>query len=89
MCRPSAPDVFGTPIAPSVVELVANPPRDVEHALERHAVGRIEIEARVVGELRMGHAREPGILRDRRELRHVEQRLQGAADDLRPRFGDR
>ena len=70
------------------VELVANPARHVEHALEGHALGRIEIEGAVVGELGMLHAREPRILRDRGELRRVEQRLQVAADDLRPLFDD-
>ena len=49
-------------------------------------LGRIEIERRIVGELRRCcDAREPRILRDRRELRRVEQRLQIAADDLRTR----
>ncbi len=88
MCRPSAPDVFAHAGRAQRVELVANPARDVEHVRERHAVRRIEIERGVVGELRMRDAREPRILRDGRQLRHVEQRLQAAADDLRPLFDD-
>ena len=58
MCRPSAPDVFGDAGGAERVELVANPARDVEHARERHAVGRIEIERDVVGELRATATRE-------------------------------
>ena len=59
-----------------LVELVVNPAGDLERPAERHAGHRIEIERGVVGELGRLHAREPGILRDRRELRRVQQRQQ-------------
>ena len=75
---------------PSDVQLVADPARDVEHAGERRAVGRIEIDRDVVGVERRLHAREPRVLRDRRKLRHVEQRRQRSADEaLRVRLADR
>ena len=77
MCRPSAPDVFGTAVGAERLELVANPAGDVEHCLERHAVGRVEIERDVIGVAEATATRENhGILRDGRELRGVEQRLQ-------------
>ena len=76
MCRPREPDVFGTAGTPSDVQLVAHPARDVEHARERRALARIEIERDVVGVERRLHAREPRVLRDRGDLRHVEQRDQ-------------
>ena len=72
------------------VQLVADPSRDVQHPRERRVVVRIEIERDVVGLERRLHAREPRVLRDRRNLRHVEQRDQRAAD--KPpgvRLGDR
>ena len=63
------------------VELVADPARDVEHLRERRVVARIEIERDVVGVERRLHAREPRVLRDRGNLRHVEQRDQRPADE--------
>ena len=68
------------------IELVTNPAGHIEHARESDALGWIEVERGVVGELRVVHARKPRILRDCRELRHVQQRLQVAPDDLRPLF---
>ena len=72
------------------VQLVAHPARHVEHRGERRAVGRIEIDCGVVGVERRLHAREPRVLRDRRDLRHVQQRRQRSADEaLRVRLADR
>ena len=64
------------------VEFVVNPARDLEHARETDAGHGIEIERDVIRVLDRLHAREPRILGDGRELRHVQQRRQVAADDL-------
>ena len=45
-----------------VVELIVDPPSDVEHTVERHALRGIEIERHVVGGLERGDSREPRIL---------------------------
>ena len=74
---------LGKPDGAEVVELVVDPPRDVEHARERDALGRVEIERDVIGGLERRDPREPGILRDGGQLRHVQQRLQVAADEPR------
>ena len=89
MCRPSAPDVFGMPFASRVSSSSRIHRATSRTRFERHAVRGIQVERRAVGCLRIGQPREPWILRDRRELRHVEERLEGAADDVRARFGDR
>ena len=81
MCRPREPDVFGTAGTLHRLELVAHPARDVEHLRERRALARIEIERDEVGVERRLHAREPRVLRDRGELRHVEQRDERSADE--------
>ena len=63
------------------LELVADPARDVEYLRERRALAGIEIERDEVGIERRLHAREPRVLPDRGELRHVEERHERAADE--------
>jgi hypothetical protein len=62
------------------IQLVLHPLRDVEYLRERRAFSRIEIDRPVVLAQRIGHARETRILRDGRELRHVQERRERAAD---------
>ena len=81
MCRPRDPDVLGNAGHLQRLELVAHPAGDVEHLRERGAVAGIEIDRDVVGVERRLHAREPRVLRDRGELRHVEQRDERSADE--------
>ena len=80
MCRPDEPDVFGTAGTFNDAQLVADPSRNVQHLRERRVVVRIEIERDVVGLERRLHAREPRVLRDRGNLRHVEQRDERPSD---------
>jgi len=73
------------PLLPQLIqarprELVVQPPRHLEHPGERRDRHRVEVEGDDVGLLDVRHAREPGVLRDRRKLRHVDQRLERAAD---------
>ena len=89
MCSPSDPDVFGKPGTLQPIQLVAHPPRDVEDLRERRARLRIEIDRDLIGFVQRVDRREPRVHRDRRELRHVEQRLQAAADEHRRHVGAR
>ena len=69
------------PVDAEQPELVAHPARHVADARERRALHRIQIDRGEVGGVRRRRAREPGILRDDRELHHVEQGRQPAADE--------
>ena len=73
------------------IELVLDVARDVQHVVEAGAVTGIEIDRRVVLRQRIGHARKPRVLRDRRDLRHVQERRQRSADQpiARALFADR
>ena len=92
MCRPREPDVFGTPGSPSRSSSSLTQRATSSTCVEARAVARIEIDRHVVRRAadRL-HAREPRVLRDRRELRHVEQRRQRSADQpiARPLLVDR
>jgi len=65
------------------VQLFAHPPRDLDHRRERCPLERIEVDGGEVEIVDRSHARKPGILRDGRDLRHVEQRGQRSAHEAR------
>ena len=83
MCRPSEPDVFGKPVDLHAIELFLDPLRAIEDLRERRARLRIEIDRDLIRRIQIVHRRKPRVHRDRRELRHVEQRLQRSADQPR------
>ena len=83
MCSPSEPDVFGKPGDLHAIELFLDPSRAIENLRERRARLRIEIDRDLVRRVQIVHRRKPRVHRDRRELRHVEQRLQRSADQPR------
>ena len=87
MWSPSAPEVFGTPDAPRASSSSRIARATSSTRLEFHAFRRIEIQRHMIGGLDRLNPREPRILGDRGQLRHVQQRRQVAADDLLPRFG--
>ena len=66
-----------------------HPQRDILDLPEGGARLRVEIDRHDVGLARAPGLRKPRVLRDRRQLRHVEQRLQAAADEHRRHIGAR
>ena len=90
MCSPLDPEVLGYAGTPSETSS-SRTHRATSSTLSNVApfVG-IEIDRRVVGVVGGLHPREPRVLRDGRDLRHVQQRRQRSADQpLRVRLVDR
>ena len=87
----SRPDVFGTPGMCSRSSSSFTHRATSSTCVERGAVAGVEIDRDEIGMERIGDAGEPRILRDRGELRHVEQRRERSADQpiARAFFGDR
>ena len=83
MCRPREPEVLRSPSTPSASSS-SRTQRATSRTRENGApVHRIQIDRGEVHLVRRLRAREPGVLRDHRELGHVEQRRQVAADEPR------
>ena len=79
-CSPSDPDVFGTPTAPTFASS-SRSQRATSSTVSNEVPGiGSRSKATWSGAMQRLHAREPGVLRDGRQLRHVEQRLERPAD---------
>src|SRR5690606_7905579 len=63
------------------LQLLADPPGDLDHAAESSARAGVEVQDRIVGALQRGYARVPGVVRDRAELHRVEERREVTADE--------